>query len=193
VPGEAVARKGTWVERSIPQRNEQLPRLLEENYVFSGVLLARAHYEMVGGYRDFRGTEDWDLWLRLVRSGVFVTAPSHPTVLYRLRGGSLTAGGAYLSGEIAVLEAFLSETEDEQMRGIARRRLAVCEANVFLHEAYLRASTGDVWQARRQALRAAWVVRGVSRLAAAGVAIAPRTAVQARDRLQGNASWQVNR
>lgn len=82
------------------------------------VLLRRADYEAVGGYREaFRLAQDWDLWWRLVERGAFAAVPQ---VLYTrtLSPASLSfrSGGAQRQyGELARAAALArhhGESED---------------------------------------------------------------------------------
>ena len=71
---------------------EQVTRdlLVESPLAHPSVTMRREAYESVGGYRDFDGPEDYDLWLRLARAGWQLAKV--PTVLldWRDRPGRLT-------------------------------------------------------------------------------------------------------
>jgi glycosyltransferase involved in cell wall biosynthesis len=58
--------------------------LLRHNVLNHGAVLAR-HFDLdqVGGYHDFPGAEDYDLWLRLTRSAPIVTI-TKPVYIYSL-------------------------------------------------------------------------------------------------------------
>lgn len=68
-------------------------RLCQANYIDAQAMLRRTTWEALGGYRDddehVYGWEDWDLWLRLARSGG--SAVLVPQVLgrYRVQRGSM--------------------------------------------------------------------------------------------------------
>ena len=92
-----------------PPRKNQLEQLLHRNFVFVASLVAAEAVQAVGGFsvgdRSHDTTADWDLWLRLVIAGQRVTLAPTPTVLYRVRAGSMAADGDWLLRcEIAQLE-----------------------------------------------------------------------------------------
>lgn len=73
----------------IPKDN-QLPALLADNFVFFGSVFSREEYERVGGFGRHRGWEDWDLWVRMAANHVPITVAAFPTVLYRRHDKNLT-------------------------------------------------------------------------------------------------------
>ena len=73
----------------IPKDN-QLPALLADNFVFFGSVFSREEYERVGGFGRHRGWEDWDLWVRMAANHVPITVAEFPTVLYRRHAQNLT-------------------------------------------------------------------------------------------------------
>jgi hypothetical protein len=106
-PGLVTAREFAWIRgrgidlarrRAKPRipidPKDQLVTLLQHNYVSFG-FFPRALYERVGGFRSFLVGEDWDLWIRMVRTGARLTEASHPTALHRVRPGSLSVDPAH--------------------------------------------------------------------------------------------------
>lgn len=67
-------------------------RLLRENPIYVSALFPRAVLEEVGPFstRTF-GSEDHDLWLRIVETGREVIYNPRPLAVYRLRAGSVSA------------------------------------------------------------------------------------------------------
>lgn len=70
---------------SVPPTADRLAAvLLRENPLVHGTVLARTTaVRAAGGYHDYPGAEDYDLWLRLTRLGGIVTIPT-PVYSYRL-------------------------------------------------------------------------------------------------------------
>jgi len=191
--GGATARRGMPAPSSAPATERQLLALLERDFLFSGTLFARSLYDEVGGFRDFRGTEDWDLWLRMVNAGAVVSVGPKPTVLHRVHGSSLSASAALIREEIRVVETFVYEHPDNAAaRAVARRTLRRLRANTWLQQSYVAARSGNHRRARADAARAL-AGTGPTRIYAAAMMTAPALAVARRDRLHDNAEWQVDR
>lgn len=197
LPRQALARR-RWIElHPLPAPGKQLERLVVANFVFIASLFSSADYHRAGGFRDLRpegeGCEDWDLWLRMVERGSVVRSAPEPTVLYRLRSDSLSAGDRTLDGEMHVLRRFLDEHDlapDVRAAGEigVRHRLA----RHSLRKAYALASAGRYWSARRAAAPA---LRGSPFLATRAVALvlAPSRVNQARRRLLASPQSIVDR
>ena len=193
VPGQATATRGRPGPAEVPPPADQLRRLVERDFLFSGTLFSRSLHDRVGGFRDFRGTEDWDLWLRMVAAGARVVVPTLPTVLHRVHPASLSCGPNLVAEEIRVLETFLDEQNVTiDIQAAARRTLRRLRANLRLQRSYVEARAGHRWQARMQAIGALTGV-GPTPLYAAAMVGAPAAAVEHRDRLQTDAQWQVER
>lgn len=121
-PGLVSPRPLTWTGRGpwrpaeyakgrFPLPGDQLAQLLCTNYVLVGAMYPRNLYEEVGGYRETRFGEDWDLWLRLVAAGAVVSKPDDATYVYRVRA----AGYSLFDKDVAeteVLDRFLAECAD---------------------------------------------------------------------------------
>ena len=69
-----------------------LAAMLVSNAVFVGALTRRALVDEVGGFSlELFGTEDYDLWLRIIEAGYAVVSTREPLYVYRLRAGSVSA------------------------------------------------------------------------------------------------------
>lgn len=128
-PGRQVSQVSGRRRKRIPAPEHQRLGILENNFVHPISLFSRSDYERAGGFSDLRKMEDWDLWMRMIRKGVTVTMAPTPTALYRIHGGSLSAGRGTLATNLEQLPKYLDELEpDEQRvlrRTIRRRRARV--------------------------------------------------------------------
>lgn len=69
-----------------------LTRMLVSSPIYGGALAPRALVDEAGGFcPDLFGTEDYDLWLRLVELGYGVVAARDALAIYRLRPASVSA------------------------------------------------------------------------------------------------------
>jgi glycosyltransferase involved in cell wall biosynthesis len=183
-PGRPLREASRRDQFPIPPVERQRVEVLRDNFVFVGSLFSRADYEAAGGFRDgFTGAEDWDLWIRMIRNGVPVHAAPGPTVMYRVVPGSLTRSSAIYDRYIAVLEAALPASTDEE-RAVIRERLKWLGARKHLALAQVAAREGRRADARAEAAK---VVDGGRRLTveAAALRAAPMVAVRLGDRLRG--------
>lgn len=176
IPGEGLA---IGADIALPPPARQLAELLVRNYVFSP-LFSREMYDRAGPFRDFHGTEDWDLWIRMVRCGASVIRTSHPTVLYRLSTTSLSADDRILPAELAVATTAMAEATSDGERRAAARSFRRLQARQHLVSSYTAARQGDRWKARRHALGA---LSGAAPVAARGLFLlaSPATGVRLRD------------
>jgi glycosyltransferase involved in cell wall biosynthesis len=101
-----------------------LDGLLTENLIWCPIV-PRAVFEEVGGYDpQLIGTEDHDLWLRIVESGYRVVATRRPLATYRLSSGSLMAQAelrAHYARRVYEL-ALVRGTLNRRQRRIARKK-----------------------------------------------------------------------
>lgn len=183
MPGRSIARRSFGDDLPMAEPNLQLCALIERNFLFMGTLFERARYDEVGGFRpQFRGTEDWDLWIRLARAGVRFTRPDHPTVLYRASEGSLSNRLAQVDQDLAVVEAALREAVGHDERAAARRATRRVRAQRALYAAY-EAADSNPFRARLAATRGLFGTRRVvSR--AAGMIVAPRSTARRRQAIR---------
>jgi glycosyltransferase involved in cell wall biosynthesis len=190
-PGRGVAARDSASFLPVPPPDEQHRAILQGNFLYVGTLFERGAYDAAGGFADLRSDEDWHLWIRMIRNGVRVALTSHPTVLYRQRHDSLSAGDKLNETDIAVLTSLLpvlDEDEARVVRGAIRRR----EARRHLLTGYELARQGRGLAARRALLRAAALDRSLSGGFAMGVggvttkalvtALHPSRVVSVRDR-----------
>lgn len=108
-----------YLKNAYPRPGDQLAQLLVHCYIVVGALYSRPAYEQAGGYRACRFAEDWDLWLRMVAGGVFVTKLPEPTYLYRVHA-SYSAGFNVRQAQTEPLERFLADCSDPRYRAIAK-------------------------------------------------------------------------
>jgi glycosyltransferase involved in cell wall biosynthesis len=140
----------------LPDPGQQLVTLLRGNYIPGcGSLFSRELYERVGGYRGrFHESEDWDLWIRMVRAGATVTRPAYPTFLIRKYPTSFSANAERLIDcDIEVLSTAVLESRSVEEREAARLGLQVARARRRYYRARALAAAGHPWRARREALR----------------------------------------
>ncbi len=96
------------------------PSFASNRIATPAVVMRRAALERAGGFAsDLERAEDWDLWLRLLRSGARFAAAEGAVVAVRRRAGALTADVAALArAQLAVhaCHAALAASEDERRR-----------------------------------------------------------------------------
>jgi glycosyltransferase involved in cell wall biosynthesis len=183
IPGRALSARPLSAGAPLPPSDKQLAWLLTENYLSISALFSRRRYDAVGGFRtQFRGTEDWDLWIRMVRAGAVVARPDHATVLYRLSHGAVSSDDAMVAARRAVLDAAAVEggpAERAAIRLGARHNRAAAR----LAESYALALQGRDAAARWAGVRA---VRGIRPVALRGLAmtVAPRWIAQRRSEVR---------
>lgn len=188
IPGVALATSGVAAGLPVPPAVEQRRAILDHDFVFVATLFHRADHDEAGGFRDFRGPEDWDLWIRMVRNGVVVHRPDHPTVLYRLGEGSISADTRMVDQERAVVRTAIEESSTAEDRAALATTLRRIDAKAALYESYALARGNRPWAARR---RAAAGLRGPGRVPVrcAALLVAPRLATRARDRRVHEPRW----
>lgn len=86
-----VLQDGRSVLRSsgiaVPALDKQWPDILTENFMPAASSVKRASFEAAGGFRA-NVMEDWDLWIRLLRSGHRARQIESATYLHRVLPGS---------------------------------------------------------------------------------------------------------
>ena len=189
IPGRGIAPGGVEAVMPIPPPEEQRGAILRYDFVFTGTLFERSLYDAAGGFRDeFRGTEDWDLWIRMIRHGARFTRASHPTVLYRLSEGSVSADERLIEEERKVVVTARIESETDADRTALDVALRHIDAKAAMYAAYEAAREGRGWAARRLAVGG---IRGPGRVPrrCAALLVAPRFAVRQRDRRVHETVW----
>jgi glycosyltransferase involved in cell wall biosynthesis len=68
-PGEGLRRYVAWMNEALTPDDHAREIFVESPICHPSVLMRRDALESVGGYRDFDGPEDYDLWLRLHARG----------------------------------------------------------------------------------------------------------------------------
>jgi glycosyltransferase involved in cell wall biosynthesis len=192
IPGRAVSPRPLSHGAPLPARDNQLAWLLVDNRLSISSLFSRERYEAVGGFRtQFRGTEDWDLWIRMVRAGAAVARPDHPTVLYRLSRAAVSSDDRMVAARRAVLDAAAREGGPAE-RDALRKGLRQNRAAAQLVRAYALASEGRSTAARIAGLRA---VRGIRPVAfrGAAMALAPGRVQARRDEVRYDPSVWMRR
>jgi GT2 family glycosyltransferase len=179
IPGRGVDLARRRAKPPIPtDPQDQLVALLQHNYVSFG-FFPRSLYERVGGFRSFKVGEDWDLWIRMLRSGARMTEASHSTALHRVRSGSLTVDPAHgVEHGIAVLTAAAAEARSPWERAAAERGLRRLRVRKRYYDVCALARDGHPWRARLAAVRPPRGGGLKMTLGLAAMAVAPRTSVQ---------------
>jgi GT2 family glycosyltransferase len=179
IPGRGIDLARRRAKPPIPtDPRDQLVALLQHNYISFG-FFPRTLYERVGGFRSFLGTEDWDLWIRMLRSGARLTEASHATALHRVRAGSLSLDSArMLEHGIAVLVATAAEARSPWERAAAERGLRTLQVRKRYNDACALARDGHPWRARLAAARGPYGGGSKLTLGLAAMAVAPRTFLQ---------------
>ncbi len=103
-----------------------LTTLLHRNTIFVSTIVPRAVVEELGGFAtDCLGTEDYDLWLRILETGRCVVGAREPLVTYRLADTTISSNAIVMSHAMqATYRHALSRGRlTRRQRGIARREL----------------------------------------------------------------------
>lgn len=160
-PGRGVSARDSASFVPIPPPERQHHAILQGNFLYVGTLFARHDHDAAGGFADLRSDEDWHLWIRMIRNGVRVTTTTHPTVLYRQRDDSLSAGDKLNETDIEVLTSLLPQL-DEDEAAVVRRAIRRRHARRHLLAGYDLARQGRGLAARRALLKAAALDRDLS-------------------------------
>ena len=108
-----------------------LERLLERNPVFVSSLFPRRLIDEVGPFDvEIRGSEDFDLWVRIMERGYRALVNPEPLAVYRRWPGALTASQATSarSDRLAYQRALERGRLEPRQARIARRRLRYSRA-----------------------------------------------------------------
>jgi glycosyltransferase involved in cell wall biosynthesis len=190
IAGKRVGARPSTELVPVPPRDQQPTAILLGNFLFSGSLFARELYDRVGGVRPEVNSEDWDLWIRMIRSGARVTAAPTVTLLYRQHPASVSSGESLVRGDVALLEQLESSTTGLERRQV-RRALRRQRAMVMMLDGYELIRAGRIADGRRVMARAAVLDRSLRRgpshwggcitLRAAICVVAPRLALSVRE------------
>jgi len=120
-----------------------LERLVRVNYIMSSVTCRASVLHEVGGFDpELRGTDDWDMWLRIAAAGYGATHPPSPELVQRDRSDSQSKDEAMmLENSIAVLDKLAGQsgvgarerTVARRQAGIQRRRLSQVRGRSPIH------------------------------------------------------------
>jgi hypothetical protein len=124
--------------------------LTQQCNVMVSVTAKRAAIVAAGMFDEsLRSSEDFDLWLRILRQGGRIAYHRRPLVRSRLRQGSLSADPVWMCEHIlAVLEKVSRTTPltDSEREGVAARR-AYYQATLRLHQSRRAFFNGDAKRA----------------------------------------------
>ena len=144
----AAAMEGKLLMDYMPSEGEvTLASLLDGrvNIVYSALIRREAVLQAGNFDEELRTSEDFDLWLRMLRTGARMAYHREPLLHYRLRDDSLTAGSAeasrWLLQVLHKTEARMQLSETEQ-RSLEKRRLAT-QMNLELLEAKAAIAEGE--------------------------------------------------
>lgn len=133
-------------------------RLVEYPYIFVSALFTRASFDRVGGFSpECWGSEDYDLWLRIVEAGYEVVTTPEPLALYRRHPGGLSRSRLRMANAAiaAYTRALGRPAASDSQRSVLRRRLRHYRA---LRE---RALVAEALAAGRPGLGAARALRAI--------------------------------
>lgn len=174
-----------WTDQfPIPAPAQQRLKILRVNFVFIGAVFERESALAVGGFRNgFTAAEDWDLWIRLIRSGSEVIGVDEPTVHYRINPEGLTAGDDVYEVYARVVEMALTESVRGDERAAATRSLRWYTARHHLARSFAAARRAEIRVSRAEARSALGPDIRLSAEALA-VLLAPRSATRLLDRVR---------
>ncbi len=200
VPGARVGDRASTELVPVPPLDRQAEAILVCNFVFSGALFPRTLYEHVGGIRPDVPSEDWDLWIRMVRAGARVSAAPTVTVLYRQHPTAVSSGESLTRGDVGLLAELAATVGGRERRAVVRA-LRRQEAKVLMLDGYELIRAGSVGRARVVMLRAVLTDRSLRRgpshwggsvtLRALACAVAPRRALAVREARRTDAAVRV--
>jgi glycosyltransferase involved in cell wall biosynthesis len=121
----------TYMELNRFPRLVTVATMLVKNAIPPGALTHRALVDELGGFCiDLFGTEDYDLWLRIIEAGNVVVSTSEPLVVYRVRPASVSTNLPRMarSLQMTYLRALERGALTRQERRIAARQLRLQRA-----------------------------------------------------------------
>jgi glycosyltransferase involved in cell wall biosynthesis len=134
-----------------------LRKLLSSNPIYTSALTPRTIFDEVGGFcSELTGSEDWDLWLRIVERGYRVVASRRLLAVYRLGPTSLSSNGERMARN----ERLLFE------RALQRGRLTPAEARIARRELRKRGALLQIAAADGLSLRTVRALPLLARVAA---------------------------
>jgi teichuronic acid biosynthesis glycosyltransferase TuaG len=144
-------------------------RMIERSTIFVGAVIPRAVYDEIGEFSpECWGSEDYDLWLRIMERDYEVVATREPLSVYRYHGGGLSRN------QLAMANAGIAAYRRALDRAVARRRKRAIRKRLRHYRALrARALLRDAI-ARRRWFEAARIVLGNGPVAAAAVLQTPK-------------------
>lgn len=122
------------------------PEIYTDNFlVGSSVMVKTQVIRELGGYRpvDNKG-EDYTLWLRLARQGIYARAVKKPLVRYRIRANSLASSRLpNFLAQIKIMGDALSREDRPHLARILRRGIARKRMQEAYERASIAAKTGE--------------------------------------------------
>ena len=129
-----------------------LTELLEANTVFVAALAPRAVVEEVGRFStECFGSEDHDLWLRILESGRRLVSTREVLAVYAVSGEGISADPLRMARTDATTfrRALARGRLTAEQRRIAQRRLRVARAAIAVHDVRAAAGAGRARAAAR--------------------------------------------
>ena len=109
-------------------------RMLDRCYIFVGALINRRAYDEVGGFAsECWGTEDYDLWLRILERGYSVAQTHEPLAVYRFHAQSFSKDDVRMAAanmivfQRALSRPFATTKQRRRMRAALRHHRALYE------------------------------------------------------------------
>ncbi len=97
--GEGLTRYVAWQNEVLTPEDHDRALFVESPLCHPSVMMRRSAYDAVGGYRDARWFEDYDLWLRLWAAGFRLAKLDEVLLRWRHREGRLTLNDPRASEE----------------------------------------------------------------------------------------------
>jgi glycosyltransferase involved in cell wall biosynthesis len=124
--GPGGYREQTWADRLGWYDPVTLDTLVRQNTIFARALFDRAAFEAVGGFApETAGSDDHDLWLRLVQAGWEVAVTREPLAAYRVHAEAMSRNRAGMTtSNLVVYDRLLARGGlTASQRRDARRRV----------------------------------------------------------------------
>ncbi len=148
------------------------PRLRWENPGVppSSMMLRRSVVERVGGFNERQvGSEDWEMWIRVIRAGHFSMC-AEPLTDYRVSAGGLSGNADHMFGD------FLKMLEDQLLADLRGLKRAIWRRRIVSYQAFKAALTargagetakekGYMWRSVREWPSPLWCPRRFKYLA----------------------------
>jgi hypothetical protein len=147
--------------RHVPPPEKQAERILTAHFGSYCSLFSREDYERAGGFREHRKSEDWEFFVRMIRTGTTMTVAPTPTLIYRRRPDSLSAGDGCVDANIELLSELLQQPLTPREQAQVQRTLRRFRARRLLLDGYHELAAGRAGAARQCWVRAAVLDRAL--------------------------------